>query len=329
MMQFLQRTLAVSLFVAAGFSGGSALAEDFLVQVSQQADEKSVFATVESLDVIPARTRIAGTVAELKIVEGDRVERGQIIALISDDKNALRIRSINAQIAAARAENSNAQTELDRANDLFGRGIIPKNRLDAAIAAAKVTGNQVKSLTANRNIVSQQVREGQVLAPNAGRVLRVPVTAGTVVLPGESVALIATENYVLRLQLPERHARFMKKGANIRVDGSLIDETNSMGGEIVRVYPQIRSGKVIADAQVSGLGDYFVGERVRVWVPTRTREVILIPAYLVVTRFGVDLVNLIREDGTHTQIVVQVGRQIGDNFEVLSGLQAGDRITAP
>ncbi len=313
------------------FIANSVFAQDdsFLVTTQQQPDEKSVFATVESLDVIPARTRIAGTVAELKIIEGDRVERGQIIALISDDKNALRIRSINAQIAAARAENANAQTELDRANDLFDRGIIPKNRLDAAIAAAKVTGNQVKSLTANRNIVSQQVREGQVLAPNAGRVLSVPVTAGTVVLPGESVALVATENYVLRLQLPERHARFMKNGAKIRVDGSLVDGANSMGGEIIRVYPQIRGGKVVADAKVSGLGDYFVGERVRVWVPTKTREVILIPTHLVVTRFGVDLVNLIREDGTQTQIVVQVGRQIDDHFEVLSGLQAGDRIAAP
>ena len=41
-------------------------------------------------------------------------------------------------------------------------------------------------------------------------------------------------------------------------------------GRVALVYPQIDQGRVIADAVVEGLGDYFVGERTRVYVATGT-----------------------------------------------------------
>ena len=57
-------------------------------------------------------------------------------------------------------------------------------------------------------MIQQQLTEGDVLAPAAGRVLKVPLTAGTVVfLPGDPVALIAEQNFVMRLRVPERPGR--------------------------------------------------------------------------------------------------------------------------
>ena len=38
-------------------------------------------------------------------------------------------------------------------------------------------------------------------------------------------------------------------------------------GRIVKIYPEIDNGRVIADAEVDGLDDYFVGERVQVYAP--------------------------------------------------------------
>ncbi len=331
MFRSLLLLLLISLAILPGAYGSAHAAGEtsYIVTVSDRPDEKAVFATVESLDVIPARTRISGTIAELKTSEGDRVEQGQVIALTSDSKNALRIRALNAQITAAKAEQANADTELSRAQDLFKRGILPKSKLDIATTRADVAKGQIRSLLANRSVILEQVREGQVIAPMAGRVLSVPVTTGAVVLPGETVALIAAENYVLRLALPERDARHIKIGGKIRVDESLIDGSNSKNGTIIRVYPQIREGKVIADAQVDGLGDFFVGERMRVWVPTLPRNAIFIPADLIYSQFGVDTVLLRKPDGTSTRLVVQPGRQIGDQIEILSGLVAGDELLKP
>ncbi len=47
--------------------------------------------------------------------------------------------------------------------------------------------------------------------------LKVPVTEGSVVMPGETIVTIATNNYILRLQLSERHAQFMKAGDTILI----------------------------------------------------------------------------------------------------------------
>ena len=58
------------------------------------------------------------------------------------------------------------------------------------------------------------------------------------------------------------------------------------------VYPQIEDGRVIADATVEGLGEYFVGDRLRVWISGGTRTAFVIPSNYVTTRFGIDYVRL-------------------------------------
>ena len=161
----------------------------------QVADEKAVFATVESANVVPARARIGGTVVELAVKEGDAVKQGQVVATIGDEKLALQMKSLDAQIAGLEAQFAQAQSDLTRAEDLFAKGTIPKTVLDQARTAFNVASNALKARTAERSVIQQQVTEGNVLAPTAGRVLKVPVTTGTVILPGETVATVAEQQF--------------------------------------------------------------------------------------------------------------------------------------
>jgi len=311
-----------------------ALAADALVVAPVKvSDEKAVFATVESTNVIPARARIGGTVAQLSVKEGDRVERGQVVATVGDEKLILQMKSLDAQIAALEAQLAQAQTDFTRAESLFGRGTIPKTRLDEARTALNVANNNMKARTAERAVIQQQLTEGNVLAPAAGRVLKVPVTAGTVILPGETVATIAEQNFVLRLKVPERHARFLKAGDSVRIDGQELGQSGARFGKIRLVYPQIEDGRVVADATVAGLGDYFVGERIRVWVSAGERTAFVIPASYIVTRFGVDYVKA-EIGGDAYDVPVQRGRvlprpELPDGIEILSGLKSGDRLVRP
>ena len=290
-------------FVVAAIWLGLALAPPtnaeslFVVAPATVADQKAVFATVESRRVVPARTRISGTVAELAVKEGDHVELGHVVATVGDEKLALQMKSLDAQIAGLEAQLAQTQTDLSRAEDLFGRGTIPRTRLDEARTAFNVASNAMRARVAERAVIQQQLTEGRVLAPAAGRVLRVPLTTGTVVMAGESVADIAEQNYVLRLRVPERHARFLKAGDTIRVDAAELGELAPRFGTIRLVYPRIEDGRVVADAEVEGLGDYFVSERIRVWVAAGERTAFIIPAAFVTTRFGVDYVKVRGADG--------------------------------
>ena len=311
-----------------------ALAQETLtVAPKTLADEKAVFATVESANVVPARARIGGTVVELAVKEGDEVKQGQVVATVGDEKLALQMKSLDAQISGLEAQFAQAQTDLNRAEELFSRGTVPKTTLDQARTAFNVASNTLKSRTAERSVIQQQVSEGKVLAPTAGRVLKVPVTAGTVILPGEAVASIAEQHFVLRLRVPERHARFLKAGDSVRIDSEELGVNGVKFGTVKLVYPQIEDGRVIADANVSGLGDYFVGERIRVWVSAGKRESIIVPASFIITRFGIDYAHL-RKGSEVIDVPVQRGREmprpnLPDALEILSGLQAGDVLVRP
>jgi RND family efflux transporter MFP subunit len=326
------RPLAIAL-VLVGLPA-AATAQTFTVAPATVGDAKAVFATVESANVVPARARIGGTVAELAVKEGDEVVRGQVVGIVGDDKLVLQMKSLDAQIAGLDAQLAQAQTDLARAEDLFAKGTVPRINLDQARTAFNVAGNSHRSRVAERSVIEQQLSEGKVLAPTAGRVLKVPVTTGTVILPGEPVASIAEQNFVLRLRVPERHAGFLKPGDPVRVDGEELGASAPLAGTIKLVYPQVEDGRVVADAAVEGLGDYFVARRVRVWLSAGERRAIVVPAGYVATRFGIDYAR-VRVDGDRTSdVVVQRGRGVPrpdmpDGLEILSGLGAGDVLVKP
>lgn len=308
--------------------------ETLVVKPATVPDQKAVFATVESRRIVPARARINGTIVELAVKEGDSVELEQVLATVGDEKLALQLKSLDAQIAGLEAQLAQAQADLTRAEDLFSRGAIPRTRLDEVRTAFNVADNALRARVAERAVVRQQLTEGRVLAPAAGRVLRVPLTIGTVVVAGESVATIAERNFVLRLRVPERHARFLKPGDTIRVDAAELGEAGPRFGTIRLVYPQIEDGRVVADAVVDGLGDYFVSERIRVWISAGERSAFIVPASFLTTRFGVDYVKVRRNGTADVEVPVQRGRELPrpelpDGIEILSGLKAGDHLVKP
>lgn len=329
----------VGLMMAAA---GAALAaeearpgESLRIEARELEDLKSVYATVRSTDRIEARVRTPGTVASLMVDEGSEVETGQVIAIVADQKLALRLKALDAQIKGLQAEIDNAKKEVARGEELLKRGVTPKARLDEQRTELEVLQNRLKSADAERSVVTKQVEEGEVLAPAKGRVLAVPVTPGSVVMPGESVATIAANEYVLRLELPERHARALKKDAPVTVGArGLGDGLGLAQGKISQVYPELSSGRVIADAMVPDLGDYFVGERVLVWISAGRRRAIAVPRSFVFTRHGNDFVRVKGASGTPADVVVQVGREVENDagqqiVEVLAGLRSGDEIVRP
>jgi RND family efflux transporter MFP subunit len=308
-------------------------AETLVVAARSVADEKAVFATVESVSVVPARGRIGGTIVQLNVKEGDSVTRGQVIAVVADDKLALQMKSLDAQMEALQAQADQAQIDFTRTEGLVERGILPRTKLDETRTALNVAQNGLRARTAERAVIQQQFNEGQVLAPVDGRVVKRTVSVGSVVLPGDTVETIAQQNFKLRLRVPERHARFLKAGDKIRVDGAEFGDHAPKSGVIDLVYPQIEDGRVIADATVEGLGEYFVGDRLRVWISGGARPAFVIPSNYVTTRFGIDYVHLRRADQT-VDAPVQRGRDlpspdVPDGLEILSGLRIGDELVQP
>jgi hypothetical protein len=91
---------------------------------------------------------------------------------------------------------------------------------------------------------------------------------------------------------------------------------------------------VVADAAVANLGDYFVGERIRVWVSAGERTSFIVPGSFIVTRFGIDYARVRKDEKTAIDVPVQRGRELPrpdmpDALEILSGLKSSDVLVRP
>ena len=152
-------------------------------------------------------------------------------------------------------------------------------------------------------------------------------------MAGESIATIAANEYLLRLEVPERHAKHMRAGEPLQLGqrGLTANGEPLSQGRISLVYPEIQSGRVIADAEVAGLGDYYVGERTLVFISAGKRHAIVLPADLTFKRFGLDYVRILNSDDQPIDVVVQLGQFLRGpaserEVEILSGVKPGDRI---
>ncbi len=294
----------------------------YKVSTQMVEDRKAVLATVQTTDLTQARARNGGTVMELLVDEGMEVKAGEVIARIKDEKLDLEKQAVDARIASLQAERKLAGIALGRAQRLRKSGAGSQAKLDEARTNLDVVMKNLKAMQSERELVLQREREGAVLSPTTGRVISVDVTNGTVVMPGESVASIADANYILRIEVPERHARFIHVGDKVHVGarGLSVSDAQTREGVVRQVYPRLDRGRVVADVEVSELGHFFIGERVHVSVSSGMRKTMLVPKEYIYSRYGLYYTRL--EDGS--EIVVQPGRMVGGQYEVLSGLHEGD-----
>lgn len=320
----------VFLFVLA--TAPALAGEPIVVHETEVSDRKAVIATVEPVHQLVARARIGGTIAALSIKEGDDVTAGATIAQVTDAKLALQMQALDSRIASQKATRDQAKTDFDRIAELAKRGVSTQKQLDQTKTDLDVAERNLAAMKGDRDVIAQQASEGAVLAPGAGRVLTVPVSVGRVVLPGETIATLAADKYILRLELPERHARFLRAGDKVAIGArGLADDDSSATwpGSVRLVYPEIKGGRVIADVEVEGLGDYFVGERTRVYIDAGKRKAIELPAIYVYRRAAVNYVKLADGD----EVVVQPGETHEVNgapmVEILSGLVDGDKVVSP
>ncbi|QKV18594.1 efflux RND transporter periplasmic adaptor subunit [Oricola thermophila] len=321
------RTTLAALTTALGLAAllpPAVQAESFTLEPSAVTDWKAVYARIEARDRIPARARLGGTLVELNVTEGDLVEAGQPLARIVDEKLEFQMNALDAQLQALESQLANAKSELSRGEELLERGVTTAQRLDGLRTQVEVFTNQIEATKAERRVIEQQVAEGTVLAPLSGRALDVPVAAGSVVAPGEAIAVIGGGGFFLRLAVPERHAGTFQEGDTIQIETS-----GSAEGRLARVYPQIENGRVIADVEVEGLDDAFVDARVLVRLPIGERSALLVPHEAVETVSGIDFVTVEHGGEPVRRAVVLGGHHVIDGedmVEVVTGLEAGEKV---
>ena len=308
--------------IIALFGANIAHSETLTIAPQSITEWKAVYGVVETHNRVPARARISGTIVDLDVSEGDIVTQGQRIALVIDDKLEFQLAALDAQISALQARLKTAAEDLVRGEQLIKRGTITAQRLSLLQSQVDVLNGEIRGVEAQQLVIDQQVSEGEVLSPEAGVVLSVPLAKGSVITPGESIAVIGGGGAFLRLSVPERHATSLNQGDQISIG-------EGQTGRLVKIYPQIENGRVLADVEVTNLDDRFVGRRIPVRLPVGTRNALMVPQTAVSMQGGIDFITIqVNDTPLRRAVVLGPEMTLGGAMwvEVLTGVAAGDAL---
>lgn len=250
--------------------------------------------------------------AEIKVDVGDRVRRGQLLARF--DRAALEIEQTRLQ-----AQWRQAEANRGRALQLEGTGGISEQELLQQVTQADVAKAQLQS-------VQLQIRQADVVAPDDGVVSARSATLGSVATSGQELfRLIRKDRLEWRGELTAEQLGHVRQGQLVRL---ALPGSGSATATVRQVAPtlqaQNRLGIVLADIDAGSharAGMYAQGV-----LELAESRAVIVPANSIVLRDGRSHVMTLTDDSRVQERRVEVGRRRGVMAEILSGLEAGERV---
>lgn len=177
-----------------------------------------------------------GRIDTLRVDIGDRVERGQTLAILDTRTLRAQLASAEAVIAEAQAAFDLAETTVDRQISLLERGHVSSQVVDEARAQSNTAYARISAAKANADALRVQIDLARITAPFAGTVTTRMVDEGAIAGPGQPIfELVETDVLEARIGLTANLARDMVVGQSyplVSDQGTVTATLRSMTGVI-------------------------------------------------------------------------------------------------
>jgi RND family efflux transporter MFP subunit len=318
---------------AAGRTGGGMPPVPVKLAVVQQApieDATEYVATLKSLTSTGIQPQVDGQITRIMVKSGDRVNAGAPLVEIDPRRQQAAVSSQEAQRAALEATVAQARADYQRAQTLLQAGAISAQQAEQATTAVETAEATLRAQTAQIEENQVQLHYYTVTAPTAGIVGDVPVRVGNQVT-SSTVLTSIDQNAKLEVyvQVPLERVPDLKLGLPLRVlgpDGAVITTA-----PISFISPRVddMTQTVLAKAVITNPGSLRSLQLVRAQIVWKTSQGFLIPV-LAVIRVNAQYFAFVAEskDGAVVarQRPIQVGPIVGNDYVLLGGIQANDRL---
>lgn len=273
---------------------------------------------------IPGHFFLSRNEQGIPYAEGSVVKKDELIAEILGEDARLFIRIESTKIAL-----ENAQEELNRRKDLYAKNLISEAEL-------KQQEQTYESALLEYDRSKLNVHKTRIESPTDGVVLRlargannVPITDGTYIAPGFSVATIASlDQLIADINLIGPELSRVQPGQRVRIRHYAFDDL-TVNAEVLRISPELDAQTHTFRAEViidNDQGLLRPGMFVEVAIITEQRvQVPVLPREAVTRRSSGNVVFLV--DGQRAkQQLVRLGLGDDDKVQVLDGVITGDRV---
>ena len=240
-----------------------------------------------------------------------------------------RRRQAEAVLNAAEAARVQAEADANRAANLLKSKAVSRQENERAGTALKSADAELSRAKESINEIQATLDWATIRSPIQGIVIDKKVDVGDMVTPGQMLAtLFDPKRMQLVASVRESLAHRLKVGQPIEVQ---IENFNKQcTGTISEIVPEAESSSRAFQVKVTGPcpEGVYSGMFGRILIPLDEEQVLVIPRQAVQSVGQLDLVN-VATHGAVSRRAVRLGRTIGEDVEVLSGLREGEWVQVP
>ena len=293
---------------------------------------------------VAVKSKVPGTIERIFVDIGNPVAIGQTIATIDRREIDAQVDAATAAVAVAKAaldtaeaSLANAVLEHERATNLFDKGALPRQRLDAAQTAHRASTAQRDLATANLaqvNATLRRLREVQkdttVTSPVNGYVVERNYDAGSI--PGDKPIVVVADLSEMKLEagVSELEAGRLRTGMKAVVSVQA-KPGETFNGQLAAIAPEVdeRNRHFKIDVRVpngnrSLLSGMYASAHI---IEATTTNALVVPKDAIAIRDGKRIVQRVQGDSV-TAVEITEGLSDGARVQVVNGLSAGDTVLA-
>lgn len=316
-----------------------------IVQVAEVKGE-DIYQKTESVGRIEAKysvdvvARINGWLQKRYFKEGDYVKKGQTLFLIQPNEYAIAVQQAQATVNQNQAALVNSEKELKRAQELVKNDFVSKSYYDQALATRDQNKAALEAARANLANAKLNLSYTRIASPVDGKIGKILITEGNLVnaQSGTLAKIVSTSPiYGIFTLKSEDYLKF-KKGDNsdkdfsnmdVKIklsDGSEYKETGKL--EFVNNEVDPTAGTITLRATFQNKDHLLVpGDFINVTATSKAPcHVLLVPQVAVSDSTAGYYVWVIDKDGLAQQKSIKIGNAINTDWEVLEGLQEGEKV---
>lgn len=360
--------IGLALVLAAGawwwLRGGAVIEVEAATAAAPSSAAAGSAAVLQATGYVVARrqatvsAQITGTLTQVLIEEGERVEKGQVLATLEDTAQKAmlaqaqaNLRSAQAQLVQARTQLAQNQRDLTRADDLVARQLVSKQAAELArtqvesqralvdaqarqveVAQASVAGAQVQldyctvRAPFSGVVIAKAAQVGEIVSPLSAGGGFTRTGVGTIVdMDSLEIEVDVNESYIHRVSADQPTEAVLDAYQDWKIPGHVIaiipTADRSKATVKVRVAFAQKDARIVPDmgVRVSFLEDA-QDQPTQAKAPTG----VLVPAGALLQRDGKDMLFVIEGDRARLRKVTP-GQSMGD-LRLVDGVAAGTRI---
>ncbi len=274
-------------------------------------------------------TQLGGLrLVDIKVELGDRVRRGQVLAMLDPDPVEAELAQSRAALRESRAVLAEAEADAARARRLRDSGAMSRQQIEQALSAEQKAQARLESAVAANRTQALRLQRTRIEAPEDGVIALREASIGAVPPLGQALfRLIVAGRLEWRAAVAAADLAAVRPGQRVWVEAL---GAAPLIGTVRMMSPVIdaRSGNGTVYVDLPPGSPVRAGTFARGVVEVGSDPVLTLPQSAVQLREGFWRALRVGADGRVIETRVRIGRRDADRIEIVAGLDPTDRVVA-